>query len=177
MFAPRLLVSPDLVPRGPAGAPCGPPADGYTERDIARIAQLAGSHHARAAGVWLSRPRPDHAGYISGGQGDSTGQHGSVPGRGTGAAEQQAGTSAHRTATPGSPPRYTRGLPEVHARYVRLPAPRLGIERSVTAGLATACVISVVTRMNSGPCCGQPTASRPETIALGSSPPYLPAGY
>ena len=152
--------------------------DGYTERDVYRIAQLTGSHHARAASVWLSRPPALITPVTSpAGRGIQPGSTVQSRDAALAPAEQQAGTPAHRTATPGSPPRYTRGLPEVHARYVGLPAPRLGIERSVTAGLATGCVISVVARMNSGPCCGQPTASRPETIALGSSPPYLPAGY
>ena len=55
MFARRLLVSPDLVAR-PGRRALRTPADGYTERDIYRIARLEGSHPARAAGVWLSRP-------------------------------------------------------------------------------------------------------------------------
>jgi len=74
MFAPRLLVSPDLVPRAALaglaptrsarpGVPSRPqhqlqsgPTDGITQRDICRIAQLEGSG-----------PRPQvHARYIGG---------------------------------------------------------------------------------------------------------------
>jgi hypothetical protein len=54
-FAPRLLVSPDLVAR-PGRCALWIPADGYTQRDIYRVTQLEGSHpRGRAASVLLSR--------------------------------------------------------------------------------------------------------------------------
>jgi hypothetical protein len=55
MFAPRLLVSPDLVPRPGRRAPWTP-TDGFTERDIYRKAQLEGPHPARLPGGSVTDP-------------------------------------------------------------------------------------------------------------------------
>ena len=132
MVTPRLLVSsgPSRVAR-PA-RPVDPLPMAIQSVTSAGVrSERVRTTRGRASGRRLAVPLagPDHAGCISGGQGDSAGQHGSVRDTALAPAEQQAGASARRTATPGSPPRYTRGPREVHARYTGLPAPRHRTDR------------------------------------------------
>jgi hypothetical protein len=117
MFAPRLLVSPNLVVRLGWRA-LWTPTDDYTERDIYRITQLEAPPPAlpgRAGGRRLVVPvgEPDHARPHLRRAGDLAGQHGWVRDAVLAPPEQQAGRGA------GPPPQdRLPGTREVHGRYM-----------------------------------------------------------
>jgi hypothetical protein len=125
MFAPRLLASPDLVVR-PGRRALWTPYRWFTQRDIYRIVQLEGLVPLRGRACNRHLPFQSQSLVKSAtsraGQGVHE-QHGSVRDAGIGTDSTAARSPPRTTVTPGLPPRYMRGPPEVHARYIGLSAP------------------------------------------------------
>ena len=119
MFAPRLLVSPNLVAR-PGGRALGYPCRWLYARDVDRKAQLQRPHPERRHFVvplrTPARTAPRRGRRL-------TGQHPAVPDALLRWLSGGPGPPLAGPVTPKPPAGYMRGPPEVYARYIRLLAP------------------------------------------------------